>query len=133
MMTLYKIIYFGIFILIQCCLSNSNANFSSGINYKKDTCFYTLKIPADLDIPTTPPFDTIIRRSKDCSIHLLELPSWGTVTDYTLSSPEGKERSVHILGGRQKGKIDITDLPAGKYQGYLLACGNGGPFTVEIE
>jgi hypothetical protein len=129
--TLYKIIYFIGFIAIYGCMSNANPN-KEKINFTKDTCIYALKVPADLDISTTPHFDTTIVRSKECRIHILSLPSWGTETNYTITSQTGNQKSAHFFASK-KGEIDITNLASGKYNGYLTACGNGGPFTIHIK
>lgn len=103
-----------------------------------DTCFYSLRLPADLDVPSTPHFDTTIVRGKDCKVHILKLQSWGTETEYRISATIGGKnysRNAHFFHSYppQPQWIDITDLPAGKYSGYLTACGNGGSFGLEIK
>lgn len=103
-----------------------------------DTCFYELRVPADLDLPSTPLFDTTIVRSSNCKIHILKLQSWGTETEYRLTGTiKGKtyQRSAHFFHGETNGKsfIDITNLPAGNYGISLLACGNGGGFGLTIR
>jgi len=98
-------------------------------NKKGDTCFYVIKVPADLDLPSTLPFDTTIVRRAACKIHIVKLPSWGTETSYTLiaaGKPADNKKS-------QSGAIDITTLAAGTYNMSLMACGNGGSFTVKIK
>ena len=132
-MTRTSIYMISFILLIAGCIDNTKAK-KENLNYTRDTCFHALKVPADLDISTTPHFDTTIIRTKDCRIHILELPSWGTETNYTISSEEGNERSAHFFAGeKEMGIIDITDLSAGKYNGHLTACGNGGAFTIRIE
>ncbi len=127
--------------MICCCDSKSPAKASllNGFQHqqqiKSDTCFYLLKVPANLDVPTTPHFDTTIVKISNCSIHILRLPSWGTETEYTLTVKEGekyKSRSAQFFSGHY-GMIDITNLPAGVYGMGLSACGNGGGFTIRIE
>ena len=102
----------------------------------RSVCLYSLKIPADLDVPTTPHFDTTIVRSKACIHHVLILPSQGTETSYTISPAESSVKLepmiVHFFHG-SKGQLDITNLPAGKYSVSLMACGNGGGFTLSIR
>jgi hypothetical protein len=97
-----------------------------------DTCFYSINVPADMDMPSTPSFDTTIVRTTNCKIHLLKLPGWGTETEYKLSG-NNIVRSTHFSTGSGPGLIDITDLVPGTYAMSLLACGNGGAFTVRIK
>jgi hypothetical protein len=99
-----------------------------------DTCFYAINPGADLDVPGTPSWDTTIVRAENCQIQVLKLRSWGTETTYTMAGPENKKtvtRECHCFGG--SGIIDITDIPAGTYSFGLLACGNGGSFSVKIQ
>lgn len=103
-----------------------------------DTCFYSIKVPPDIDMPSTPHFDTTIVRNTHCKIHILRLQSWGTETEYKLSGTvNGKtySRNAHFFHGPGSGPntMDITDLPAGDYGMSLLACGNGGGFGLTIK
>jgi len=124
-------IFAVLFLIVGYSIMNGKA--SEVKSPKKDTCFYYLKVPRDIDMPETPYFDTTITRSPECSVHMLVLQSWGTSTSYTLNSSELKhERSAHFSSG-QKGVMDITDLPAGEYGMGLMACGNGGGFTLRIK
>lgn len=97
------------------------------------TCNYELRVPPDLDVPGTPHFDTTIVRTTNCSKHMLWFPTQGTETEYILSLDTVK-RSVHFFHEEtDKQWLDITHLPGGSYQVHLLACGNGGFFTLRIE
>lgn len=101
-----------------------------------DTCFYTIHVPADIDFPETPHFDTTIVRSLNCNKQFLRLPSWGTQTDYTISRDDSLikiHRSTLFSMKQGQGLIDITDLPNGTYAMYLMACGNGGGFTIYLK
>lgn len=103
-----------------------------------DTCFYSINVPPDIDMPSTPHFDTTIVRNNSCKVHILKLQSWGTETEYNLSGTiNGKtySRNAHFFHGPGSGSntMDITDLPAGDYGMYLLACGNGGGFGLRIK
>jgi hypothetical protein len=99
-----------------------------------DTCYYSLRVPADMDHPETPPFDTTIVRLKGCTSHWLQFPAQGTGTTYRLQR-DTLVREVgfymHDEGGRDW--LDISTLPSGMYHVTLLACGNGGGFTLNIE
>ena len=111
---------------------NSPAETSSS-----DTCFYTINVPPDIDIPSTPYFDTTIVRSGNCKVHILNLQSWGTETEYDLSDSTGKliAKAHFFMSYPPKGnrQIDISNLPAGKYGMSLMACGNGGVFGLRIK
>lgn len=104
-----------------------------------DTCFYSIHIPADMDKPGTPHYDTTIVRKKGCKENAIRFDGWGFETNYVLSpantsSIKGfKERSAHFFMPQQNGAIDITDLAEGIYSIHLMACGNGGFFTVRIK
>jgi hypothetical protein len=105
---------------------------------KNDTCYYFIHVPPDIDVPSTPHFDTLIARNADCNVHVLCLPGWGTVTTYTLRENIMGRKDPDILGrttfgADSKGYIDITKLPAGRYSMGLSACGNGGSFGIEIR
>ena len=121
-MNLKKIIFIPLFVFVISIAFSQNTG-------SKDTCFYLLKLPADMDIPTTPHFDTTIVRSSNCSVHVLRLGSWGTFSTYQLSSIGTKLHSVNCSAG-EPGIMDITDLPTGTYRMYLMACGNGGGFKI---
>ena len=98
-----------------------------------DTCRYLLQVPADIDHPETPHFDTTIVRSNGCITHMLHFPAQGTETEYALQMDSVK-RDLHFTFDEVKRQwLDITDLPAGEYQVRLLACGNGGGFTLRIK
>ena len=85
------------------------------------------------DIPDAPRFDTTIVRSAGCKHHLLHFPSWGTGTTYKLNG-HGVEREVGFMtDNEEKQWLDITDLPVGSYNVNLLACGNGGSFTLTVK
>ena len=104
-----------------------------------DTCFYSIHVPQDIDVPSTPHFDTTIVRTGDCPVRALRLPSWGTETSYSLapedssSAKQYEPRSTHFSADQRFGIIDITDLPVGNYTMHLTACGNGGFFTVRLK
>ena len=100
-----------------------------------DVCYYTLRIPADMDVPSTAHYDTTLVRSKTCAKHILKLGSWGTSSSYVLSA----DTALHVkaislsIKARETGSMDITQLPAGTYTLSLMACGNGGACTVRIK
>jgi hypothetical protein len=81
-------------------MSNANPKMEN-IKFTKDTCTYVLKVPADLDIPTTPHFDTTIVRNKEYGIHILKLPSWGTETNYTFTSPTAIKNPLIFSQGKK--------------------------------
>ena len=91
---------------------------------------------ADIDFPETPHFDTTIERAINCRTQVLKLKGWGTETSYTLTRNDSVikvHRSVSFSAFKRYGVIDITDLPEGTYEMSLLACGNGGGFTVRLK
>lgn len=98
-----------------------------------DTCRYMLRIPADLDYPETPHFDTTIVRNSTCKSHLLHFPAWGTRSDYVLSGNGVSDSLGFFFEEEQLQWLDVSALPAGIYRVRLLACGNGGDFTVKIQ
>lgn len=98
-----------------------------------DTCRYAIKVPPDIDFPETPSYDTTIVRTPLCKHHLLHFPSWGTGTTYKING-NGIEREVGFMTDEEEKQwLDITDLPVGRYNVNLLACGNGGSFTLSIR
>lgn len=104
-----------------------------GRTIELDTCRYSLQIPADIDHPETSHFDTTIARSNGCMTHMLYFPPQGTETEYTLHM-DSVTRDLHFTFDEVKKQwLDITDLPAGDYNVSLLACGNGGGFTLRIK
>ncbi|HVD98050.1 MAG TPA: hypothetical protein VNB90_07575 [Cytophagaceae bacterium] len=116
-------------LIVGCSNSNNNTQKKSGQD--KDTCFYTLEVPANIDLPETPHFDTTIVRSANCAVHILVLQSWGTETSYTLSTFM-RNKHAHFFTG-EKGSMDISGLSSGAYEMNLIACGNGGTFTLRIK
>jgi hypothetical protein len=103
-----------------------------------DTCFYELQLPPDIDVPETPYFDTVLVRRENCKVHILVLESWGTETEYKIAASIGNQKynmNAHFHAGSpaKERMIDITHHPAAKYSGYLLACGNGGSFGLELR
>ena len=110
----------------------------------KDTCFYSIKFPIDMDKPNTPYFDTTFITDSNCRVHIIKLPSCGTETDYSLyqnilsdykRTPKHKPRpirSVRVFTGQQ-GKMDITNLSKGVYTMSVTADCNGGLFTLRIK
>ena len=104
-----------------------------GDSISLDTCRYFLKVPVDIDYPETPAFDTTIVRTGVCKHHMLHFPTWGTGTTYKVSG-NGLEREVgFITDEKDKQWLDISNMPAGEYHVNLLACGNGGSFTLKIK
>ncbi len=96
-------------------------------------CRYELHIPLDLDFPETPHFDTTIVRTTTCVKHLLRLPPQGTETRYIFRM-DTVERDLHFgFDEDSKQWLDISLMPAGEYHVRLLACGNGGSFTLHIK
>lgn len=106
---------------------------ADGGSISLDTCRYMLKVPADIDLPETPAFDTTFVRTETCKYHLVHFPNWGTGTTYKISG-NGVEREVgFVTDEAEKQWLDITDLPVGSYNVNLLACGNGGSFTITVK
>ena len=98
-----------------------------------DTFRYAIKVPPGIDFPETPAYDTTIVRNPLCKHHLLHFPTWGTGTTYKING-NGIEREVGFMTDEaEKQWLDITDLPVGRYNVNLLACGNGGSFTLNIR
>ena len=101
-----------------------------------DTCFYIVNVPPDIDFPETPHFDTTIVRADNCKTQVLKLWGWGTQTGYTLTRNDSVikvYKSVSFWAGQPYGIIDITNLPSGTYGMGLMACGNGGGFTIRLK
>lgn len=105
-----------------------------------DTCRYELRIPPDLDLPTTPHHDEQVLRSPGCGTHLVRFPAWGTITDYHVMNPSGSAevgseiQHIHIVhGAGGDAWVDVTHWPSGDLPVRLLACGNGGSFTLELR
>jgi len=105
---------------------------------KKDTCYYSILIPADLDKPKTPYFDTTIVRGN-CKAQILLWPDCGTEANYVLFQGDSltfnnkdAASTCHVLQGQQ-GKMDITGLPADNYKLWLQADCNGGVFSIKIK
>lgn len=122
-------------VVTSCHDNTSVIKSSESLRNVEDTCHYFLKLPADLDVPTTPPFDTTFYRKKECKTHILNLESWGTESSYSITSEDSSmkiEKNADFITG-ERGVINITDLPAGKYIGRLMACGNGGSFRITLK
>lgn len=105
-----------------------------------DTCRQEVLVPADLDLPETQMRDAWLMRSPYCGTHLVLFPSMGTVTDYTITFvpylSEQQKDPVHVhvpLGDHTDGLVDITEWPIGDHSVCLLACGNGGTFTLKLR
>jgi hypothetical protein len=132
---------FALFILALTLVSFSftkTISQENSVSNHSDTCFYQLHIPADLDHPETPFYDTLFIRDTSCKIQIVRLPSQGTETEYHLTGTiNGKtySRNAHFLYGKTSNSnlMDITDLPSGTYRMQLLACGNGGGFGLTIK
>ena len=129
--------------LLTIITSVGQANTDGSVKSERDTCFYTIHFPNDMDKPSTRHFDTTLIRDSYCRMHIINLPSCGTEADYslykeismdsknTLNSKPRPIRSVRVLAG-QTGEMDITGLPNGVYTMSLTADCNGGLFTVRI-
>lgn len=96
-------------------------------------CRYELRIPPDLDVPGTPHFDTTIVRAPTCTKHLLRLPPQGTETRYIIRMDTVEHDLRFGFDEEDAQWLDITLMPAGEYHASLLACGNGGSFTLRIK
>jgi hypothetical protein len=97
-----------------------------------DACRYFLRVPADMDIPDTPPFDTTIVRTTACREQLIWFPSGGTETKYIVRK-DTIERTLHFFNGQtEKQWLNVADLPSGTYDVSMFACGNGGSFTLRL-
>lgn len=105
-----------------------------------DTCRQELLVPADLDLPETNYKDAWALRSPYCGTHFFHFPSWGTQTEYIITfNPylqEVKKDPVTIAfhGNEDPMQwVDVTDWPVGDHTVRLLACGNGGTFTLKLR
>jgi hypothetical protein len=98
-----------------------------------DTCRYVLNVPPDIDMPEAPAFDTTIVRSVGCKKHMLFFPAWGTGTSYEITNEAISQMVYFRIEVKEKQWLDITELPEGDYGIHLLACGNGGFFTLRIK
>ncbi len=127
-----KLFLLNIVLLSIFSLSCKDQNLSTAVSEKNDTCFYQLKIPPNIDMPSTPHFDTTIVVNENCKENILQLQAWGTETKYHFSSSNGISKSIRFSNG-EKGVLNLNELPKGKYNGSLMACGNGGSFTLNIK
>lgn len=99
-----------------------------------DTCYYSLRVPPDMDHPETPPFDTTIVRRSGCISHWLQFPAQGTSTTYRLQRDTiVREVGFYMHDESEAEWLDISTLPPGEYHVTLLACGNGGSFALNIK
>ncbi len=109
-------------------------------NKIQDTCFYSIEFPPNIDLPSTPHFDTTLIRNTNCSLHIILWSDCGTEAKYALfkgdsinfNSHHTPIRSSHVFHG-QEGKMDITKLSAGSYTVWLVGDCNGGFFTIHIK
>jgi len=106
---------------------------AQGLVINLDTCYYSLKVPPNLDFSETATFDTTIVRGGPCGVHLLRFPPWGTQSDYYITG-DGMVDSLGFTFDQDSLQwLDITTMVTGSYAVRLLACGNGGDFTLRIE
>lgn len=128
--------FLGLSLIVMLYFGATNNSVAIAPIETADTCFYTINVPADIDVPTTPHFDTTIVRAENCKTQMLKLPEWGTQTTYILTRMDSViniQKAVSFSAGQHYGMIDITDLPAGTYGMGLMACGNGGGFTLHLK
>ena len=98
-----------------------------------DACRYFLRVPPDMDLPGTRHFDTTIVRTFACKEQYLWFPSGGTETSYVVRM-DTIERKLHFfMGETEKQWLDVADLPSGTYNVGMMACGNGGGFTLRLK
>ena len=105
-----------------------------------DTCRQEVYVPEDLDRPETTYRDAWLLRSAYCGTHFAHFPSWGTGTEYLITFnpylPHVKKDpvSIHLTSADPAdGTVDVTDWPIGDHTVRLLACGNGGSFTLKFR
>lgn len=105
-----------------------------------DTCRQEVIVPADLDLPGTVYRDAWILRSPYCGRHFVHFPLWGTQTSYTITfnpyyADQTKEPVTLDTSALDDVNywLDITDWPIGDHPVQLLACGNGGTFTLKLR
>lgn len=111
-----------------------------------DTCRYELDVPVDLDVPDTLGVPTLnadvwLLRSYYCGTHFVRFPAWGTGTAYTLIGgpvsgvdTSGKNGELHFFTREEEKQwVDMTSWPPGDYTVRLVACGNGGLFTLKLR
>src|SRR5262245_62118402 len=98
-----------------------------------DACRYFLRVPPDLDVPGTPHFDTTIVRTHACAEQYLWFPSGGTETMYIVRMDTIKRELHFFTGETEKQWLDVAGLPSGTYAVSMMACGNGGGFTLRLK
>lgn len=98
-----------------------------------DTCRYSLIVPADLDLPGTRSCDTTIVRDHECRQQLLHFPPWGTRSDYRITGNGIVDTIGFAFDQDSLQWLNITEFPNGRYNVHLVACGNGGSFTLDIQ
>lgn len=105
-----------------------------------DTCRQEVLVPADLDLPETLYRDAWVMRSCYCGKHFVHFPLWGMQTTYTITfnpyrSEEAREPITLDTSALDDVNywLDISDWPVGDHPVRLLACGNGGTFTLKLR
>ena len=105
-----------------------------------DTCRQEVIVPADLDLPGTIYRDAWVMRSCYCGKHFVHFPLWGSQTTYTITFyphfPDQTKEPVTLDSSALDDVnywLDITDWPVGDHSVRLLACGNGGTFTLKLR
>ena len=75
-----------------------------------------------------------------CGIYLVHFPLWGTRTTCIIAfNPyrPNEARDLITLDTNARDDVnywlDITDWPVGDHPVWLLACGNGGTFTLRLR
>jgi len=105
-----------------------------------DTCEQEVLVPADLGLPETLVRDVWVLRSPYCGSHLVRFPLWGTQTTYIITfNPYFSDHTREPFTLETSALddvdywLDITDWPVGDHSVNLLACGNGGTFTLKLR
>lgn len=107
-------------------------------NRIKDTCFYSLSIPPNLDLPNASHFDTTFSRDNNCKVQIIVCPLCGTEASYLLYKGSKEKpnqlpiRHCKAFHGKE-GKIDITHLPQGTYTMNATEDCNWGKFTIHLK
>lgn len=122
---------------------SNNFNQPSYIKYKNNnTQQHYIYVPVGLD---TLEFRASIKRDPNKKTHLLIFPSSGAMTDVYIygtdylktiqfnTLPKVKSIIEGHFDASEEAKLDISNIPSGKYYVNYSAYGKGGTFPISIE